>query len=395
MVEVLGTYPVVRSEDETLDLALDGMSLARYGDGEMSIMLGGNCVSQIYDADLAEEMRQVALDEQPNLLPCIPNIAKTQRAGWQKYSEGKYATLWNCQYRYGSSLITRPDSAPWIDRPDYWAKIEAIWKDQDIVLVKGTDRSLRESTLASAKSVRIVEGPRRDAYAVLDQIEEEIGTPSERVLICLGPSATALAARLARKGVHALDLGHIGMFMRHAGLYAIHGDELISHEYRSELQELRKRQKWGADGHKHAAEVLAYAQELEAATVLDYGCGEQTLAAALKPHMRILGYDPGIPERAAAPKPCDLTVCLDVLEHIEPDRLDKVLHHIWCVTAKAAFFVIATRKANTILPSGRNAHLIIEPAEFWMDKLTAAGFDVQRMDVNVGREVKLWAAKKL
>jgi hypothetical protein len=31
---------------------------------------------------------------------------------------------------------------------------------------------------------------------------------------------------------------------------------------------LRKRQKWGADGHKHADEVLAYAQEIEAATVL-------------------------------------------------------------------------------------------------------------------------------
>jgi hypothetical protein len=183
------------------------------------------------------------------------------------------------------------------------------------------------------------------------------------------------------------------MFMRHAGLYAIHGDELISHEYRDELIELRKRRKWGADGHKHADTVLAYAKETEAATVLDYGCGEQTLAAALKPHIRILGYDPAIPDRAAAPKPCDLTVCLDVLEHIEPDRLDKVLQHIFCVTAKAAYFVIATRLANTILPSGRNAHLIIEPAAFWVDKIKAAGFNIDRLEIAEGREVRIWATK--
>jgi hypothetical protein len=41
--------------------------------------------------------------------------------------------------------------------------------------------------------VRIVEGPRRDAYAVLDEIEEQIGLFSGPVLLCLGPSATVLA----------------------------------------------------------------------------------------------------------------------------------------------------------------------------------------------------------
>jgi hypothetical protein len=389
------TYPEVMSEDLTLDLALRGTSLARYGDGEMSIMLGGNCVSQLYDENLARELCEVALpgDDGAVLLPCIPNVEATQRLGWKKYGEGKYAALWNNKFIYGSSLITRPDSAPWIDRPDYWDKITQLWADQDVVLVKGTDRSLRESSLIGASSVRIVEGPRRDAYAVLDTIEEQIGQPAGRVLICLGPSATVLAARLARKGIHAVDVGHVGMFMRHAGLYAIHGDELISHEYRAELIELRQKQRWGADGHKHADEVLRLAQEKEAATVLDYGCGEQTLAAALKPHIRILGYDPGIPGRDAAPKPCDLTVCLDVLEHIEPERLDKVLHHIHCVTAKAAYFVVATRAARTILPSGRNAHLIIEPAEFWLKSITDAGFQIERHENIKDREVRIWTNK--
>jgi hypothetical protein len=384
-------YPEILSEDATIDLALTGTSLARYGDGEMSIMLGGNCVSQVYDPKLSAELKDVAISK--NVLPCIPNIEASPRQGWKKYGEGKFGALWDQTRTYGSSLITRPDSAPWIDRPDYWAKVRQLWEGHDIVLVKGTDRSLREETLAGAKSVRSVGGPRRDAYADLDTIEEEIGLPSGRALLCLGPSATVLADRLARKGVHAIDLGHVGMFMRHAGLYAIAGDDLISDEYRSELIELRKRQRWGADGHKFAEIVLRYAQEIDAATVLDYGCGEQTLAVALKSHIRILGYDPGIAGRDAAPKPCDLTVCLDVLEHVEPDRLDKVLGHIFCVTAKAAFFVVATRPANTILPGGRNAHLIIESAEWWADKIMQAGFRIDLQETKEGRETRIWSSK--
>ncbi len=384
-------YPEILSEDATIDLALSGTSLARYGDGEMSIMLGGNCVSQIYDPKLSDELKETATSK--NVLACIPNIEASPRQGWKKYGEGKFGALWDQKHTYGSSLITRPDSAPWIDRPDYWAKIRQLWEGQDIVLVKGTERSLRAETLAGAKSIRSVDGPRRDAYAELDAIEEEIGLPSGRVLLCLGPSATVLADRLARKGVHAIDVGHVGMFMRHAGLYAIAGDELISDEYRTELIELRKRQRWGADGHKFADIVLQYAKEIEAATVLDYGCGEQTLAAALKPHIRILGYDPGISGRDSVPKPCDLTVCLDVLEHVEPDRLDKVLNHIFCVTAKAAFFVVATRPANTILPGGRNAHLIIESAEWWTDKITQAGFRIDRQETKEGRETRIWSSK--
>lgn len=384
-------YPEILSEDATVDLALSGTSLARYGDGEMSIMLGGNCVSQVYDQKLSAELKETAVSK--SVLPCIPNIEASPRQGWKKYGEGKYGALWDENRTYGSSLITRPDSAPWIDRPDYWAKIRRLWEDQDVVLVKGTERSLCVEDLAGAKSIRSVGGPRRDAYAELDAIEEEIGLPGGRALLCLGPSATVLADRLARKGIHAIDVGHVGMFMRHAGLYAIAGDELISAEYRSELIELRKRQRWGADGHKFAEIVLKYAQDTGAATVLDYGCGEQTLAAALKSYMRILSYDPGIAGRDAAPKPCDLTVCLDVLEHVEPDRLDKVLNHIFCVTAKAAFFVVATRPANTILPGGRNAHLIIETAEWWADKITQAGFRIDRQETKEGRETRIWSSK--
>jgi hypothetical protein len=102
--------------------------------------------------------------------------------------------------------------------------------------------------------------------------------------------------------------------------------------------------------------------------VLDYGCGRGSLAEALKPH-RCQQYDPGIPGRDVLPKPSDVVVCTDVLEHVEPDKLESVLDHLARLTARAAYIVIATRPANAVLPDGRNAHLIVETPEWWLERL--------------------------
>lgn len=388
-------YPEVLSEDATLDAALAGRSLARYGDGELRIILGGNAPAQLYDKALAREMAAILAERDGPALACIPNVKATRgakRENWAGYAADKFAGLYTGG-PYGSSFITRPDSAPWIDRPDYWAKVRALWDGKDVTLVLGTERSLRPTGLEGAHAVREVWAPRRDAWAEVDRIEEEIGTPAGPVLICLGPTATVLAARLARKGVHGLDLGHLGMFMRHAGSYALDLDALISPAYRDQLLAMRQRQRWGADGAKHAEVVDAYAAEVAAETVLDYGCGERQLEAALKGRRRIQGYDPGIPGRDGQPKPCDLVVCTDVLEHVEPEKLDAVLAHMFRVAGKAAYVVIATRPAKAILPDGRNAHLIVESGDWWRGQLARAGWTIVRDEEKPGREVRLWLRK--
>jgi hypothetical protein len=73
------------------------------------------------------------------------------------------------------------------------------------------------------------------------------------------------------------------------------------------------------------------------------------------------------------PKPSDILVCTDVLEHIEPTLLDNVLDHIERLTREVALLVISCRPANAVLPDGRNAHLIIETPDWWLEKLLARG----------------------
>lgn len=167
---------------------------------------------------------------------------------------------------------------------------------------------------------------------------------------------------------------------------------LISPDYRRQNEQLHQRpQGFGRDGQKHVARVLDWAQGLHATSVLDYGCGAGTLADALRRRKfwgSISEYDPAIKSKARMPAPADLVVCTDVLEHVEPDKLEAVLAHLQSLATLGLFLTIATRPANNLLPDGRNAHLIIEPMEWWLPKLKR--WNCRRLQDQGGREFWAW-----
>jgi hypothetical protein len=109
--------------------------------------------------------------------------------------------------------------------------------------------------------------------------------------------------------------------------------------------------------------------------VLDYGAGKGRLAGALQGQLKekvsVIPYDPAIEAWSATPQPAEMVACIDVLEHIEPDYLDAVLDDLKRVTQRIAVFTISTGPAKRILPDGRNAHLIQEPAAWWLPRLMA------------------------
>lgn len=214
------TYPHVMTEDETLEAALKGRSLSRFGDGELRLTLGGTASAQRTNCELLKVELRSLLQTPQKALVCIPNLHKDspKYENWKRYATPLHRTLYRMPL-YGSAFITRPDSAPWIDRPDYWMKMRELWSGKEVTLVHGTARSLTPEMVArDAKSVRHVQAPAENAYAQIDDVERRISTPGGLVILCLGPTATLLAARLANKGVHAVDLGHVGMFMRRRGI---------------------------------------------------------------------------------------------------------------------------------------------------------------------------------
>lgn len=146
--------------------------------------------------------------------------------------------------------------------------------------------------------------------------------------------------------------------------------DLISPEYAELNRQLHaERRDYGTGAFRWAQMVEELKDEVNANTVLDYGSGKGSLKIALNNPDWLTEYDPAVPELAGEPKQHDLVACLDVLEHVEPEKLEWVLADLARVSKRAMLAVIATRSSTKTLPDGRNAHLIQEDHAWWRQRL--------------------------
>jgi hypothetical protein len=210
-------YPKVLGEVETLDRVLAGESIARYGDGELKLMFGKGCVSQTALPNLAAEMRKI-IGAPTKVRVCIPtlDVRNPKYASWLKLAP-KFEGLLETGKVYASAFITRPDNAPWINNKEFFDKIQSLWAGQRVTFVGNGVRSLTADFLLStgAKQVDWIKSEYRDAYKTIGRLYQQcVELDNHRIILCVGPTATCLAERLAVAGRHAIDLGHIGMFWR-------------------------------------------------------------------------------------------------------------------------------------------------------------------------------------
>ena len=152
------------------------------------------------------------------------------------------------------------------------------------------------------------------------------------------------------------------------GTIAAQKPELISAEYRALSMRLhRDNLAYGVGGGKYAETVLKLAESIKTHSILDYGCGKGYLAKAIP--FPIWEYDPAVPGKDEQARPADLVACLDVLEHIEPDKLKFVLGDLARCTKRLGYLVIHTGPSSKTLADGRNAHLIQEDKAWWRTRL--------------------------
>ena len=148
---------------------------------------------------------------------------------------------------------------------------------------------------------------------------------------------------------------------------------LISEGYRQEQRMLHQKEDYGVASTLYGKRVADLVKLTGATEVLDYGAGKGRLADAVAPHLEweitLDRYDPAVEEFAEQSDPAELVVCIDVLEHIEPDHLDGVLDDLKRVTKAVGFFTIATGPALKVLSDGRNAHLIQQDIDWWLPRL--------------------------
>lgn len=145
---------------------------------------------------------------------------------------------------------------------------------------------------------------------------------------------------------------------------------MISTNYRKEQQKLHENPKYGVAALHYAPIVAQLIRDNGFRSLHDYGAGKRRLRDALTLDVDYSASDPAFPEYGE-PRPADLVCCIDVLEHVEPDHLDAVLGDLARITTKAGFFTVHTKPALKTLSDGRNAHLIQQPASWWLPRLCA------------------------
>lgn len=152
----------------------------------------------------------------------------------------------------------------------------------------------------------------------------------------------------------------------------------ITEEYRKEQEKLHENPNYGVASIQFAPLVSRIINQTEVTELLDIGAGKCRLFQNLKVNhpMKLQAYDPAIPELSKDPTPMQMTTCIDVLEHIEPELLDNFLDFLKEKTLEIGFFTVHTGAAVKTLSDGRNAHLTQEPASWWLPKILSR-FELQ------------------
>lgn len=150
---------------------------------------------------------------------------------------------------------------------------------------------------------------------------------------------------------------------------------LVTDEYLSLLKQVHAEEEggWGVTAAgKFYWKIELAIDHLKPKTLLDYGSGAGRLKARLSkdyPKLIVHEYEPSNPDKSGPGYPSDLVVCIDVLEHVEPECLDDVLIDLERCVLNKGYFTVALYKASRILPDGRNAHLIVKSLDWWKQKL--------------------------
>lgn len=223
---VRGIRPIVRSSEQALGRLKDGCtSMSRLGDGEFLIIFGRGIRYQSYDAKLAMRLREVLRSNVEDHIVCVrdvfgdePGWTADHRTYWVKHLalyRHRYLQSMDLGKVYYEASATRifsrlGDRKLALQEYEEWRK---LWEGKDVVFIEGaaTKMGVGNDLFSNTKSIKRIVGPATNAYAYYDSLLKAAVRQDESslFLLALGPAATVLAHDLARRGIRALDVGHI------------------------------------------------------------------------------------------------------------------------------------------------------------------------------------------
>lgn len=215
------------ADDELLSrLTEQSLSLARFGDGEFSILSGiGAPAFQPCRAELQGRLRDILAAAHPNVIIGIPKyfndtspLHAQSKLYWDIYITNNLDMIRTLRrdITYANASVTRP----YIDLADrsmstvLFEKFKGIWQDRRVLIVEGKKSrfGVNNDLLGGAAAVHRVLCPERDAYAVYPAILSTVLNIADHydvILVALGPTATVLCYDLGLRYHRAIDIGHL------------------------------------------------------------------------------------------------------------------------------------------------------------------------------------------
>lgn len=212
------------------------MSVSRFGDGEMDMVLtylGEKTVAcgfQRYDKLLAKRLHDIIIaPELKNHMLCFPACFGSIGVIGMKWEPFRYWQYYIHEYldiflriipnrMLGDANFTR-FYISYMDKKkslQIFESIRNIWTDREVLIVEGehTNCGIGNDIFSNAKSVSRVICPAKNAFSKYDEILETVDIIARNkntplILIALGPTATVLSYDLCKKGHQSIDIGHI------------------------------------------------------------------------------------------------------------------------------------------------------------------------------------------
>ncbi|HCE45660.1 MAG TPA: hypothetical protein DET40_19125 [Lentisphaeria bacterium] len=202
-------------------LANPGISLARWGDGETMLAIGGQTPFQENSPELMRELLDVFRN--PGRLPyalALPwrFLVKPHDAGtWGCWKHSRYLA-----YRYSDPDKPCLDAHMFRNESSHGGKrledagVEGLWKKGKHVIVALSSRKAYELFTADYPGLSCLhlDVPAKNAYGRIDQIQEQLDSmlagldlSTTRLLIAAGPASKILVYRNCRR-LTCYDLGH-------------------------------------------------------------------------------------------------------------------------------------------------------------------------------------------
>jgi len=223
-------FPILKiyNADETVDLLLKHpKSFCRLGDGEIGIMKGGNSMFQIYDENLASELKALLTEEYDDMYVGI-NRCYFQSPVVNSENNHRYYRIYGTNLRrfflqYCNINNTYIDAAfpcayfRFTESYNYerhYKKRMQLFEGKKIAIMSGEGvlEKLQYDVFQRASDKILLHGPSKNAYGKIDELVNLISTtvPKDYVVcLILGMTASVMVPRLTKIGYMAWDIGHL------------------------------------------------------------------------------------------------------------------------------------------------------------------------------------------